>query len=179
MPGLKATAEGRVVWAGDSWRLRVRTLVHAGDIREDKGFIEHPGGVVIVPLQPSGHIVMLRQYRATLKKTILELPAGTRGWDEPWLSCAQRELREETGYRATTLTPLGEAWPAPGYSDEQLRFYLATGLEADPLPADSDEQIDPVPVLQGELLDMVRDGRLRDAKSIVGIVRTAAHLGWW
>ena len=121
---------------------------------------------------------MLRQVRLSLRQEILELPAGTRGWEEAWPACAQRELREETGYRATALTPLGDCWPAPGYSDELLRIYLAEGLEADPLPGDFDEQITLEAVALAELLVMARDGRLRDAKSVAGILRAATHLGW-
>lgn len=169
--------DGAVVWAGRSWRLRVRRLAHPDGSQEEKGFIEHPGAVVLVPYQGDGAILMVRQWRVTLAQAILELPAGTRGWQEDWQRCAQRELREETGYRAATLTPLGEAWPAPGYSDEVMRFYLASGLQPDPLPADADEEISLEPRALDELLDMVRDGRLRDAKSVVGILRAAAHLG--
>lgn len=178
MASREAGTDGRIVWAGRSWRLRVRMLAHADGSQEEKGAIEHPGGVVLIPIHPAGDVIMLRQYRTTLQQTILELPAGTRGWDERWLACAQRELREETGYRAAAFTPLGEAWPAPGYSDEVLRFYLASGLEADALPADSDEQIDLEPVAPAEVLAMAHDGRLCDAKSVVGILRAAAHLGW-
>lgn len=178
MASREAGTDGRIVWAGRSWRLRVRTLTLVDGGQEEKGEIEHPGGVVLVPIHPAGDVLTLRQYRTTLQQTILELPAGTRGWDEPWLACAQRELREETGYRAAAFTPLGEAWPAPGYSDEVLRFYLASDLAPDPLPGDADEQIDVQPVSPSELLAMAQDGRLRDAKSVVGILRAAVHLGW-
>jgi ADP-ribose pyrophosphatase len=178
MDGSDTAADGRIIWAGRSWRLRVRLLAHPDGSQEEIGFVEHPGGVVLVPLQPSGNILMLRQYRPTLRQTILELPAGTRGWQEDWLACAQRELREETGYRAASLIPLGDSWPAPGYSDEELRCYLASGLEPDPLPGDFDEQIELAPVPIAELVTMARDGRLRDGKSVVGVLRAAAHLGW-
>jgi ADP-ribose pyrophosphatase len=168
---------GAVVWAGRSWRLRVRRLVYADGSQEEKGLVEHPGAVVLIPYQDDGVVFMLRQRRLTLQTVILELPAGTRGWQEGWESCAQRELREETGYAAASLTPLGEAWPAPGYSDERMRFYLATGLQPDPLPADADEEISLEPRPLQELLEMARDGRLQDAKSVVGILRAAAFLG--
>jgi ADP-ribose pyrophosphatase len=174
----EAAAGGQIVWEGPSWRLRVRRLARPDGGAEEKGIVEHPGGVVLVPLLPDRQVLMLRQYRASLQGQILELPAGTRGWQEAWLACAQRELREETGYRAASLTPLCDCWPAPGYSDEVLRIYLATGLEADPLPGDFDEQIVLEKAPLGELLAMARDGRLRDAKSIAGLLRAAAHLGW-
>ncbi len=178
MGSRQAAPGGRIVWDGPSWRLRVHRLTRPDGGHAEKGIIEHPGGVVLVPLLPGNEVLMLRQVRLSLRQEILELPAGTRGWEEAWPACAQRELREETGYRAAALTPLGDCWPAPGYSDELLRIYLAEGLEADPLPGDFDEQITLEAVALAELLVMARDGRLRDAKSVAGILRAATHLGW-
>ena len=169
------TADSRVEWAGSSWRLRVREVLRPDGRAEEQGFLEHPGAVVLVPLRADGEVLMVRQHRPTLEQTILELPAGTRGWEEPWLACAQRELREETGFRAETFTALGEVWPAPGYSDEVMVLYLATGLTPDPLEADFDEVLELEPLPLERLVSMARDGRLQDAKSIVGILRTAAH----
>lgn len=138
-----------------------------------KGVVEHPGSVVLVPFQDD-RVFMIRQYRPALKRTILELPAGTRGWDEDWLACAQRELREEIGYRAEDFALLGRFWPSPGMSNEEMVVYLATGLSPDPLPPDLDEQIEVTPMLLAELLPMVRDGRIQDAKTIIGLM---AYLG--
>ena len=86
----------RIVWQG-KWRLRVDSFRLADGQLYERGFIDHPGAVVLVPLLPSDdgpRVLMLRQYRPALERTILELPAGTREADEPWLTCAQRELRE-------------------------------------------------------------------------------------
>jgi ADP-ribose pyrophosphatase len=166
----------RLQWQGPSWRLWVHTLRRDDGRYVEKGIIEHPGAVVLIPLQDDGTVYMLRQYRLALDETILELPAGTRGWEEPWLACAQRELREETGYRAASLTPLGSVWPAPGYSDEQLRFYLARELSRDPLQPDFDEIIDLQPLSLPRLEVMAHAGQLQDAKSIVGILRAAIYL---
>lgn len=145
----------------------------------ERGIIEHPGSVLIVPLQERdgrSELLMLRQYRAALEETILELPAGTRGWGEDWLICAQRELREETGFRADSLMPLGKIWLAPGLSNELMTIFLATGLHPDPLPQDMDEEIEVTPLSLVEALDMAQDGRIQDAKSVVAIFRTAAYL---
>lgn len=170
------TADSRVEWAGPSWRLRVREVTRPDGSQAEQGFLEHPGAVVLVPMRGEREVLMLRQYRETIGQTILELPAGTRGWDESWLACAQRELREETGYRATTFTPLGQMWPAPGYSTEVLALYLATGLSLAPLSADFDELIELQPLPLAELVEMARDGRLQDAKSVAAIVRAATYL---
>ncbi|MCB9423327.1 MAG: NUDIX hydrolase [Ardenticatenaceae bacterium] len=172
----------RIVWQKDgSWRLRVETAVFPDNTSHQTAFIEHPGAVVLVPLRegPDGpELLMLRQYRRALDETILELPAGTRGWDENWLACAQRELREETGYRAETFTFLGEVWPAPGLSNELMRLYLAVGLQPDPLPQDADEEIEVAAMPLADLVVMTGDGRIRDAKSIIGILRAAQQPGF-
>ena len=163
----------------DSWRLRLDMLQLPDGRTAQKGAVEHPGAVVLVPILPSAQgpeVLMLRQYRHVLDTDILELPAGTRGWDEPWLTCAQRELREETGHRAETFTSLGQVWPAPGLSDELMQLYLAEELTPAPLPGDEDEAIEVVPMPLAELETMAWDGRLLDAKSIVAILRIARLL---
>ncbi len=176
------TADGskpNIVWQGHSWRLRVEDVQLPDGSSIEKGIIDHPGAVVLVPLRETAagpEVIMLRQYRLALDKTILELPAGTRGWDEDWLACAQRELREETGCRAAHFQALGRCWPAPGLSNENMALFLATGLQSDPLPQDGDEIIALQPVLLSELVTMALDGELQDAKSVVGILRTAFFL---
>jgi ADP-ribose pyrophosphatase len=151
-----------------------------GRTAQERGVVEHPGSVVLIPLRQSDlgpEVLMLKQYRLALANTILELPAGTRGWNEPWLDCAQRELREETGFGAEHFDLLGDVWPAPGMTDERMKLYLASELTADPLPPDDDEEIEVIPMPLAELVLMAQDGRLQDAKSIVGILRAAIHLG--
>ena len=170
--------QSRIVWEG-KWRVRVDTFRLADGRVYERGVIDHPGAVVVVPLLPGDdgpQVLMLRQYRPALDLTILELPAGTREPDEPWLLCAQRELREETGQRAATFTPLGEVWAAPGLTNERMAVFLAEGLSGDPLPMDEDEQIAVEPSPLAELTAMALDGRLDDAKSVVGILRAARHL---
>lgn len=168
-----------IAWQGKSWRLRVtRRTLSDGSIH-DSAYIDHPGSVVIVPWRESdlgSEVLMLRQYRYSIRDAILELPAGTRGWDEDLLVCAQRELREETGFRAKRFIHLGQYWPAPGVTNEEMNIYLALGLQYDPLPQDLDEEIEVVAYGLDDLFDMATDGRLSDAKSVVGILRTAFYL---
>ncbi|MCP4421276.1 MAG: hypothetical protein GY805_32090 [Chloroflexi bacterium] len=96
-----------VVWDGPSWQLQVHTVEFANGEKMDRGAIRHPGAVVIVPILHMGddpELLMLRQYRHVLDEIIVELPAGTRGWDEDWRLCAQRELhsgRFEYAWNAT------------------------------------------------------------------------------
>ncbi len=171
--------QSRIVWEG-KWRLRVDSFRLPDGQLYERGRIEHPGAVVLVPIVPGDAgpaVLMLRQYRPALERTILELPAGTREPDEPWLLCAQRELREETGRRAATFTPLGEVWAAPGLSNERMALFLAQGLSDDPLPMDVDEEIAVEAWPLAELAAMAIDGRLDDAKSVAAVLRAARHLG--
>ncbi len=169
----------RLIWQGKSWRLQVHTFRLPDGSELERAAVEHPGSVALVPLQKIGNeyeVLMLKQYRFALDETILELPAGTREWNEDWRLCAQRELREETGYRAEKFESLGKVWPAPGNSDEFMAIYIATELSPDPLPADVDEEIEVVAMPLQDLVSMAKDGRLQDAKSIVAILRTADYL---
>lgn len=84
-------------------------------------------------------------------------------------------MREETGFRAANFTFLGEMWPAPGVSNELMHLYLAEGLEPAPLPGDADEEISVIPMLLTDLVEMARNGRIHDAKSIIGLWRTAEY----
>jgi len=166
----------RLVWDGPSWRFNVETLLLSDGSTLERGKIAHPGAVVLVPVLATENvpiIVMIRQYRHVLNQTIWELPAGTRSWDEAWLLCAQRELQEETGYRASQFLHLGDIWPTPGLSDELMKLYLATDLSLDPLPADVDEEIEVVPMPLDVLMQMVQNGRIQDAKTIIGLWKTA------
>lgn len=171
--------QSRIVWEG-KWRLRVDTFRLPDGRLYERGAIDHPGAVVLVPLRDGdagSECLMLRQYRPALDKTILELPAGTREHDEPWLACAQRELQEETGFRAASFEPLGEVWAAPGITNERMALFLARELMADPLPMDVDEEIAVEVWPLAALVEMALDGRLEDAKSVVGVLRAARFLG--
>ncbi len=173
------TPNKTILWQKpDSWRLEISSATLPNGQTVEHAQIRHPGAVVLVPLTADHHILMLRQYRVALAQTILELPAGTRGWTEDWEACAQRELREETGYRAGQITPLGDIWPAPGSSDELMRLYLMRDLTPAPLPLDEDEVLEVVPLPLADVVAMSFDGRVQDGKSVVGLLRTARYLGF-
>ena len=168
----------RTIWEGKSWHFRVETIALPDKSEMERGKIDHPGAVVLVPVLNDGddpHVILIRQFRHALNETILELPAGTRGWNEDWELCAQRELQEETGFRADSFKNLGEILPSPGVSNELMTLYLATGLHPDPLPADADEEIEVMPTRLSDCLAMVQNGRIRDAKTIIGLWKTAMN----
>ncbi|MBI2867247.1 MAG: NUDIX hydrolase [Chloroflexi bacterium] len=132
--------------------------------------VEHHGAVAVVPVDAKGRILLIRQFRPALRKEMLEIPAGSlkEGEDPRW--CVQRELREETGYRAARLRGMGGFYSAPGFCTEYLYLYLATGLRPDPLPGDEDEAIRLVPTSPSRIPGLVRSGAICDAKSIAGLL---------
>ncbi len=172
--------DSKRVWQGDSWYLQLDSLLLANGQVVEKGAVIHPGSVVLVPIRPFSEsryeVLMIKQYRHVLDQIILELPAGTREWEEPFLDCAQRELQEEVGYRADQFDLLGEVWPAPGFTNELMKIYLAQSLHHDPLVGDIDEEIEVVPMPLEELMMMIEDGRIQDAKTIISLQKTARFL---
>lgn len=138
--------------------------------------VEHPDAVVVVALDDARNVLLVRQYRAAPRQMLLELPAGTIERGEDPMTCAQRELREETGFAAGHFQPLGEFWTTPGFCTERMYAFLATKLRPDALPADDDEQIEVERMAVGEALEKARTGQLHDAKTIAALAMAAAYL---
>ncbi len=128
--------------------------------------VKHPGAVVILPRDSNGDLLLIRQYRHALGGELLEFPAGTLEPGEAPLTCAQREIAEETGFRAEQWEELGELFPAPGICDERQHLYFASSLVHDPLPADADEVISLERYTAEQVESFIVSGALNDAKSI-------------
>lgn len=133
--------------------------------------VKHGGAVVILPILPDGKLLLVQQWRRAVNEITIELPAGTLEKEEEPLVCAQRELREETGYRAKNITSLGGFYSAPGFCDEYLHLFVAEDLEHDPLPSDDGEMIDLLTVSKEEAKNLIETNQIHDAKTIVGILR--------
>lgn len=138
-------------------------------VTTDMEFIQHPGAAAIIPMPDHTHVILLNQYRHALRKYIWEIPAGTLNPRESVISCAKRELIEETGFSADQWHSLGEITPVPGYSDERIHVFLATGLRPVERHLDEDEIIQEHEVECEEALSMIRRGEIQDAKSIAGL----------
>ncbi len=137
-----------------------------------KEFIRHPGAAVILPLLDEHTCLILRQFRPALKKELWELPAGTldKPGEDP-KDAAAREVEEETGYRAGRLDYLCEFYPSPGISTELIRAYVARDLSKTAQHLDETEQLTVERLSVDEALNMVRDGRIVDAKTIITLLR--------
>lgn len=138
--------------------------------------IAHHGAATLVPVDDTGRIWFVRQYRHAAGDVLLELPAGTIDPGEAPEACAAREVREEIGMAAGKLQHIGEFFLAPGYSTEYMHIYLATDLRPAPLQHDADEFLSVVTVPIAEAYAMARDGRIRDAKSLAALLLAQPYL---
>ena len=133
--------------------------------------IHHRGAVVILPIDLRGRLLLIQQWRRAAKDILIELPAGTLEENEDPLVCADRELQEETGFKAGKMQSLGGFFTAPGFCDEYLHLYIATDLTPSYLPPDDDELIDLLPVTIKEAKHLIEENKIRDAKTIAGILK--------
>ena len=130
--------------------------------------VRHRGAVAVVALTDDGRICLVRQYRTALDRVTVEIPAGKLDPGEDPLTCAKRELLEETGMVADRMAFLTTLATTPGFTDERIHLYMATGLTFGPAHPDEDEflNVDLVPL--DELIDAVLDGRIEDSKTVCG-----------
>lgn len=134
-----------------------------------RDIVRHPGASAVIPVNEKGEVYMVRQFRKPLDAISLEIPAGKLDPGEEPAHCAARELKEETGLTAGRLTHLISVHSTPGFSDEVLHIFAATDLNEGESCADDDEFISTEKYIVGQLLDMIMEGRITDAKSIIGI----------
>ena len=157
-----------VAWTGRIFnvdRLRVQLSDGRNAIRD---VVRHPGAVAVVALTDEGRICLVRQYRTALGRVTVEIPAGKLAAGEDPLECASRELLEETGMEAEKIAYLTTIASSAGFCDELIHIYMATGLSFSKSSPDADEFINVDLVEVGELVDAVLDGRIEDAKTVVG-----------
>lgn len=131
--------------------------------------IRHPGAVVLVPLLDRDTVVLIENQRPTVGQTLLELPAGTREPGEPPETTAARELVEETGYHAGSLTLIHEFYSAPGIGDELMFLYVARDLTEGDHQREATEEIENRIATRQEITQWLGEGRIRDAKTLVGL----------
>lgn len=132
--------------------------------------IRHPGAAVILPIMDDGSVVLIANHRVSVGTDLLELPAGTIDPPEDARTCAERELIEETGFRARTFEPLVSFYSSPGICDERMHAFVARGLIAGESALEAGERIVARPMPFVEALDAIRAGRIVDAKSIVALL---------
>ncbi len=158
-----------VLHKGRSFSFVKENVTLENGVTVDLELIRHPGASAMVPFIKKDTLIMLKQYRHAVGRSIWEIPAGTLSSNEDPLACAERELVEETGYSASSWKKLGEITPVPGYSDERIHIFLAKDLAPAQQNLDTDEVLDVHQVEFTEALKMIERGDIQDSKTICGL----------
>jgi ADP-ribose diphosphatase len=149
----------------------VRETVRAPSGKDkSREIVRHPGACVLVPMVDDDRVCLIRNFRVSVNTTLIELPAGTLEPNEPPHVTAERELSEETGYRAAKIELLHAFYLSPGILDEKMHLYLATGLSAGATAREEGEEIENLVAPWNQAIDMVFRGQIKDAKTIVGLL---------
>lgn len=167
---VERTVDGQEVFHGRFLRVQRDTVALPDGGRSTREYVRHPGAVMIVPLLVDAdgglRVVLERQYRHPIGQVMLEFPAGKRDGDEDLQLCAQRELREETGYRAAEWAHAGTLHPLIAYSDEFIDIWFARGLVAGERALDPGEFLEVITASVPELLQWCREGQVTDGKTL-------------
>ncbi len=159
-------------FSGRLLKVRVDTVESARG-ESTREVVEHPGAVLLVAVDEHDCVFLVRQYRHPVGRVLLELPAGTIDEGESPEACAERELREETGFRPRSLQRMGGFFLSPGYSNEYIHLFLATDLEEAPLDTGDEDDLRALGVSWTEALRLVDSGEIQDAKSIAALLLVA------
>lgn len=167
---IETKVSSEVVFDGTLLHVR-RDVVRLPDGRPaNREYVVHPGAVLVVPVLPDGRLLIERQYRYPLDRVFIEFPAGKLDVGEGALATAQRELEEETGYRAASWVWLGVIHPVIGYSNESIEFYVAEGLTHVGAKLDEGEFLDLAIMSVDELLAALDRGEITDGKTVASLL---------
>ena len=162
---------GKSVYDGSLLHVICDTVTLPNGKTAIREWIKHPGASAVVPFLPDGSIILVRQYRYPIEAVTLEIPAGKLDApDEDPMDCARRELSEETGYDAGHLEKLVTTATTVGFSNERIHIYLAEEMTAGKQHTDADEFINVVRMPLKKAVELVKDGSICDAKSMVGVL---------
>lgn len=163
------------IFRGRVFSVTVDTIVEAG-ITYQREVVHHRGSAVIVPILPDGNVALVRQYRHPAVRYLLEFPAGTLNEGEAPEEGAARELEEELGMVAGRWEKLSEFFVSPGFCEEKMWLYLATDLEPTRQQLEADELLSVVPLSLTQAVEMVSEGEIQDAKTIIGLLLVAPRM---
>lgn len=159
----------REIYRGRVVNLNVETVTLPNGATVELEVIRHQGAAAVVPLKDDGSVVLIRQYRHAAGGYIYEIPAGKLDPGEDPRHCAARELEEEIGCRASSLIRLLSFFTTPGFTDEVIHIFLATGLTPGTQHLDHDEVLEVVEMPLDAAIARIQDGTIRDGKTIVGL----------
>jgi len=158
------------VFTGRVLTLNLETVTLPNGVTVELEVVRHPGAAAMVPLKEDGTVILIRQFRLAAGGFIYEIPAGKLQPGEDPKLCAERELIEEIGQRATRIEKLSTFFTAPGFTDETMHLFKCTGLVPATQNLDHDEVLEIVEMPLEQAIELVRDGSIRDAKSMIGLM---------
>lgn len=170
------TVASERIYNGRVINLRVDTVALPGGQHYKREIVEHRGAVAIAAIDHDGDVLLVRQFRKAAGRQLLELPAGTLEPGEDPLRCAERELEEETGFRARQWAALAAFYTSPGFSTELLHLYLAQELAPGEAATEADEHIQLLKMPLADALCLIESGEVCDAKTIVGLLMARERL---
>lgn len=171
----KLTVNSRQIYSGKIIGVRVDTVTLANGGTYQREIVEHGHSVVMVPVDHQQRVLLVRQYRDSPEKSLLEVPAGGLEEGEIPEEGVLRELQEEIGFTAGNLQRMTGFWMTPGFCTEYMHSYIATDLRPSVLAPDEDEDIEVVPTPLTQIPEMIRSGEIEDAKTIAALLM-ALHL---
>jgi ADP-ribose pyrophosphatase len=157
------------IYTGRIVTLNLETVTLPNGATVTLEIIHHPGAAAVVPMKDDKTVVLIRQYRHAVGDYIYEIPAGKLHPGENPRDCAARELEEEIGFRAATLDHLLSFYTTPGFTDEIIHIYRATGLTRGTQDLGTDEVLEVIEMPLEAAIDRIADGTIRDGKTIVGL----------
>ena len=170
MPPRRKRSSSQLMYQGKVFTVRSYTAVEPGGVPVKREVVHHRGSAVILPRTDDGRILLIRQFRFPADRFLWELPAGSLDPGETPLGAARRELAEETGYRAAKWRKLVEFYASPGFLDEKMTIFLAQDIRSGVARPEDDERIKVRLFEVQELQTMIRRGKLRDGKTLVGLL---------
>ncbi|SKA82081.1 ADP-ribose pyrophosphatase [Caloramator quimbayensis] len=166
----EVTISQNYIHKGKIINLRVDEVELPNGRKSLREIVEHNGGVGIVAVNEKKEVLLVKQYRKPFEEVLIEIPAGKLEKGEEPLKCAERELEEETGKKALNLKLLNVLYTSPGFSNEKLYIYFCDKMEDGNLNPDEDENLEILNIKFEEALKMIRNGDIKDAKTIAGIL---------
>ena len=163
-------AEDREIYSGRILKLQLRYVELADGRRHLREIVEHLPGAAAVAVDDAGQVLLVRQLRPAVGKAVLELPAGLIDPGEEPLETARRELEEETGFAAEKLELLVAFYTSPGFTDELIHIYAASGLRETAQRHDDEEEIEVVRMPVAAAIEQVMQGEISDAKTVAGLL---------
>ncbi len=170
------TVSSEIVFRGKVIDVKVDMVALPNGETAQRDIVHHSGGVGVVALTDDNKIIMVKQFRKAIEDVTYEIPAGKFDSDEELEDCGRRELKEETGAVASRFEYLGHVYPSPAYDDEKTHMFLATGLTFGEDNLDDDEFLDVEYFTCDEVLSMIMNNEINDAKTVIGFFKAMEKL---